>query len=210
LTRQRQFDEPLVTTRRSKTANRNDDAIAILMQDHKRVQRLFRAFEDLDRNDPDACREIVELACTELKVHAALEEEIFYPAVRKVFGESDAALLNEAEIEHDTAKRLIARLEGMQPDDAYYAPTFTVLGEYVKHHVKQEESAMLPKVKKAKLDLGELRARMRTRKRELTEGSGTPGQADPSSGAEGADEPSASRALRAAASAEGRVRDYEV
>jgi len=198
LTWQRQTDEPLVSTRRSKSTNRNDDAIAMLMQDHKRVQRLFRAFAHVDRNDPEACREIVELACTELKVHTTLEEEIFYPAVRKAFGESDTPLLDEAEIEHDTAKQLIARLEGMQPDDAHYAPAFTVLGEYVKHHVKEEESEMFPKAKKAKLDLSDLRARMRTRKRELTDGSETPGQAEPSSEAEGADEPSASRALQQA------------
>jgi hemerythrin-like domain-containing protein len=186
-----------MSTRRSKTTGGND-AIAMLMQDHKRVQKLFRAFERLDHDDPEACRELVELACTELKVHTTLEEEIFYPAVRKAFDEDDEALLDEAEIEHDTAKQLIARLESMQPDDAYYAPAFTVLSEYVKHHVKEEETEMFPKAKRAKLDLGELRARMRTRKQELTGGTETPGQAEPSSEAEGTDEPSAARALRQA------------
>jgi hypothetical protein len=85
-----------MSTRRSKSTNRNDDAIAMLMQDHKRVQKLFREFERLDHDDPEACRELVELACTELKVHTTLEEEIFYPAVRKAFDEDDEALLDEA------------------------------------------------------------------------------------------------------------------
>jgi hemerythrin superfamily protein len=189
------IEEPVIAKRRSKSTDGND-AIAMLMEDHKRVQKLFREFEQVDRDDPEACREIVEMACAELKIHATLEEEIFYPGVREALDEDDEPLLDEAEIEHDTATNLIEPLEGLQPDDPYYGPTFTVLSEYVKHHLKEEEGEMFPKVKKAKLDLGELGARMRARKEELMGGIETPGQLEPSAEAEGVNEPSAARALR--------------
>ena len=181
--------------RGSKSTDRND-AIAMLMEDHKRAQKLFREFKQIDRDDPEACREIVEMACAELKLHATLEQEFFYPAVRKALAEDDEALLDEAEIEHDTINNLIERLEGLQPRDPYYGPAFTVLSEYVKHHVKAEEGELFPKVKKAKLDLGELGARMRARQEELMGGIETPGQIEPSPEAEGADQPSAASALR--------------
>jgi hypothetical protein len=98
-------------------------------------------------------------------VHTALEEEIFYPAVREAIDDED--IMNEAQVEHDTAKMLIEQLENMGPDDPNYHATFTVLGEYVRHHVKEEEDEMFPQATKADLDLEELGARMRERKTEL-------------------------------------------
>lgn len=94
-----------------------------------------------------------------------MEEELFYPAARKALG--DEELMNEAEIEHDSAKALIRRLERMQPDDPKYVATFTVLGEYVKHHVKEEESEMFPKARRRRLNLKGLGARLMARKIQL-------------------------------------------
>jgi hemerythrin-like domain-containing protein len=94
------------------------------------------------------------------------DEEIFYPAVRKAIGDED--LLNEAEVEHDSAKALIRQLERMKPSDPRYAATFTVLGEYVDHHVKEEESEMFPKVRRARLDLEALGAKLMGRKIRLS------------------------------------------
>jgi hypothetical protein len=110
-------------------------------------------------------QQLVQTVCEELKVHTALEEEIFYPAVREAIEDED--IMNEAQVEHDTAKMLIEQLENMGPDDPNYHATFTVLGEYVRHHVKEEEDEMFPQASKADLDLEELGARMRARKTEL-------------------------------------------
>jgi hemerythrin-like domain-containing protein len=98
-------------------------------------------------------------------VHTALEEEIFYPAVREAIDDED--IMNEAAVEHETAKMLIEQLENMDSDDPNYYATFTVLGEYVKHHIKEEHGEMFPAAKKAKLDLEALAERMRSRKEEL-------------------------------------------
>lgn len=152
------------TTRRQEAR----DAIALLTQDHRAVQRLFKAFEKVDRGDEDACIEIIETACSELKVHAILEEEIFYPAVRSKLGDQGEDLLNEANIEHEMADLLIDRLGELDPSDPEYAAAFKVLSEYVQHHIKEEEKQLFPKVRKLKeLDLEELGAEMQARKDEL-------------------------------------------
>ena len=141
------------------------DAIDLLRQDHDRVEKAFKEFERMDRQDAGACRRVVQEACEALKVHTAVEEEIFYPAVRKAIDDGD--VMNEAAVEHETAKMLIEQLDSMAPDDPNYYPTFTVLGEYVRHHVKQEHDEIFPAAKKAKLDLAALGERMRARKEEL-------------------------------------------
>jgi hemerythrin superfamily protein len=152
---------------RSKTGQQN--AIDMLLEDHKKVQKLFKDFEKLDREDTEACQEVVSTACTELKVHSMIEKELFYPAVRdQVEKEEDEDLLNEAEVEHQTVDQLVETLEGMDPGDAMYAAHFTVLSEYVKHHVQEEEKEMFPRVKKMKsLDLDALGEEMKSRKQEL-------------------------------------------
>jgi hemerythrin-like domain-containing protein len=143
------------------------DAIDLLKQDHDKVEKAFKDFEKADRQDPEACRQLIETVCDDLKVHTALEEEIFYPAVREAIEDQD--LLNEAAVEHETARMLIEQLENMGSDDPNYFATFTVLGEYVRHHVKEEQGEMFPAAKKARLDLESLGERMRARKRELTD-----------------------------------------
>jgi hemerythrin superfamily protein len=152
---------------RSKTDQQN--AIDMLLEDHKKVQKLFKDFEKLDREDTEACQEVVSTTCTELKVHSMIEKELFYPAVRdQVEKEEDEDILNEAEVEHQTVDHLVETLEGMDPGDAMYAAHFTVLSEYVKHHVQEEEKEMFPRVKKMKsLDLDALGEEMKSRKQEL-------------------------------------------
>ena len=142
------------------------DAIAILKADHEKVTKLFRAFEKLHDDEADAEAEQVALQiCNELTIHATVEEEIFYPAVREAIDDED--LLDEAEVEHASAKDLIAQIEAMNPGDDKYAAKVIVLGEYIAHHVKEEQEEMFPKAKKSALDLNELGTRILERKKEL-------------------------------------------
>jgi len=154
------------------TRSNGVDAIELLKEDHRSVEKIFKEFEKLHEDDADdeSKRALVERACAALTVHTRIEEEIFYPAVRDVL--RDEILNEEALIEHATAKDLIASLEGLEPGEPFYDATFTVLAEYVKHHVKEEETEMFPQVKKAKLDLGELGAQMKQRKEELEDENG--------------------------------------
>jgi len=129
-------------------ASRNNSAakneiIEELKEDHKRVRAAFRAAEKLDaEEDGEELKEIVDQTCAELEIHAQLEEELFYPAAREALKEAD--LVDEAEVEHNSAKALIAQLREMSPEDEKYAATFKVLGEYVNHHIKEEENEMFP------------------------------------------------------------------
>ncbi|KRB84737.1 hemerythrin [Noviherbaspirillum sp. Root189] len=142
----------------------------LLTEDHKKVSALFDEFEKMKKkgdDDEEAKQLIVETVCAELTIHAQIEEEIFYPAARDAIDDMD--LLDEAEVEHASAKQLISELSAMQPGDELYDAKFTVLGEYVKHHVEEEEKEMFPKVKKSDLDLEELGAELEQRKMELRE-----------------------------------------
>lgn len=113
----------------------------------------------------DRKQKLVAEICAELKAHTRIEEEIFYPAVRAAIDAAD--LMDEALVEHQTAKDLIAQLEAMEPDDQLYAARVSVLGEYVRHHVKEEQSDIFPKVRKAGLDSAALGDAMRQRKADL-------------------------------------------
>jgi hemerythrin-like domain-containing protein len=137
----------------------------MLKEDHDKVKKAFKEFEKMDREDTAGVQQLVQTVCEELKVHATLEEEVFYPAAREAIEDED--ILNEAQVEHETAKMLIEQLENMGPDDPNYHATFKVLGEYVAHHIKEEEGEMFPQVKKSDLDLEELGQRMKQRKQEL-------------------------------------------
>ena len=140
-------------------------AIELLKEDHAKVQKAFKEFEKMDREDIATLQQMVQTVCEELKIHTTLEEEIFYPAVRDAIDDED--IMNEAAVEHETAKMLIDQLENMGPDDPNYTATFTVLGEYVQHHIKEEEGEMFPEAKKSDLDMEELGQRMKQRKEEL-------------------------------------------
>lgn len=144
------------------------DALDILADDHKRVIRMFDEFAQMkEDNDPDddAKQLLVESTCAELTIHAQAEEELFYPALREAIDDLD--LLDEAEVEHASARQLITELAAMQPDDDLYDAKFTVLGEYVRHHIQEEEKKLFPKAKKADLDLVGLGDEIRQRKLEL-------------------------------------------
>lgn len=150
-----------------KTKAKAPNAIDLLKEDHEKVKKAFKQFEKMDRSDVESCRELVERVCAELRVHTTLEEEIVYPALREAIGDED--LMNEAAVEHESAKSLIEQLEKMEAGDPNYFATFTVLGEYVVHHVKEEEGEMFPQAKKAKeLDLAALGEEIKARKEELT------------------------------------------
>jgi hemerythrin superfamily protein len=137
------------------------DALKLLKQDHDKVKKAFKQFEKMDHEDP-AAHELAAQTIADLKLHAAVEEEVFYPAVRMALDEDD--LMNEAEVEHKSAKLLIKDLESMKPGDPLFAATFTVLGEYVQHHAEEEEGEMFPKARKAKLDLAALGEQIAARK----------------------------------------------
>ena len=108
---------------------------------------------------------LVAEICTALSVHAQIEEEIFYPAVKAAL--KDKLLVPEATVEHDGVKDLIAQLEDVEPDGEMYDAKVKVLSEYVKHHVKEEQNEMFPKAKASSLDMVELGARMAARKDDL-------------------------------------------
>ena len=145
--------------------NRSDhDAIDLLMQDHEAVSALFDEFEDAE--DESEKQDLVEQICEELTIHATIEEEIFYPAVRREVDDAED-LLDEAKVEHETVKELVSQLEASAPGDDLFDAKVTVLAEYVKHHVKEEQNEMFPKAKKAGLDLAELGERLQQRKDEL-------------------------------------------
>jgi len=153
------------TTKSRPRASRAPNAINMLTEDHAMVRKMFKQFEKMKEGDDAEKAELVQRICKELTVHAQLEEEIFYPAAREAMEEQD--LLDEAEVEHASLKQLIGELEGMRPGDELYDAKVTVLGEYVEHHVKEEEKQMFPKVKKAKLDLEEIAEQIEARKGQL-------------------------------------------
>ena len=143
------------------------DALALLMADHKAVKGLFKEYEKLAKSDAldDQKAELVENVCIELTLHAKVEEEIFYPAVRAAIADDD--LLDEAEVEHATVKDFIAQLQEMLPYENLYDAKVKVLSEYVEHHVQEEEDEMFPKVRTVDLDLEALGRQMQARKEAL-------------------------------------------
>jgi len=143
------------------------DAIALLTADHKAVKALFKQFEALTKKD-DADEEkgaLVAKICDEIAIHAQVEEEIFYPAVREAIDDDD--LMDEADVEHASAKDLIAQLESMSPGDDHYDAKVTVLGEQIDHHVEEEQDEMFAKARKADVDVEALGAQIAARKAEL-------------------------------------------
>jgi hemerythrin-like domain-containing protein len=131
------------------------DAIALLTADHKRVKKMFKTFDKMKEDGAAADKQaLAQQICDELTLHTELEEQIFYPATRSTLDADD--MLNEAEVEHASAKDLIAQIKAGDPSDPKWAAKVTVLGEYVDHHVEEEENEMFPKCRKAKMDLESL------------------------------------------------------
>ncbi len=152
---------------RRSTTSRAPDALKLLMADHKEVKALFQAYEKLVKAEADDAdkQALAQQICTALTVHATVEEELLYPAAYEVLPEAD--LVDEATVEHATAKDLIAQIEGMEPSDDLYDAKVKVLNEYIDHHVKEEEKEMFPKLRKSELDLKDLGVSLKRRKDEL-------------------------------------------
>ena len=142
------------------------NATQMIRQDHKKVEGLFKKFEQT--KGAQAKRRLAENAMAELEVHAALEEEIFYPAVKREV--DDGSMVQEALEEHQTVKQLISELKGMEEADDEFESQFSQLIENVQHHVEEEENEMLPKVEESELDLNSLGEQMSRRKQELQTG----------------------------------------
>ncbi len=139
------------------------DAIALLKADHKAVSLLFAEVEKT--RSANKKQALVAQICTALTVHAQIEEEIFYPAVKAAL--KDKELVPEAVVEHASLKALIAQVQGKVPEGEMYDAKITVLSEYVKHHVKEEQNEMFVKAKKTSLDMVELGDRLAARKTDL-------------------------------------------
>lgn len=148
------------------TKRSEPDACTLLDSDHRKVKKLFNQYEELaGSRSTTQRRDLAMEICMELTVHAQLEEEIFYPALRAAFKEAD--LLDEAEVEHATAKDLIAQIqEAGEPDEKFDA-LVTVLGEYIDHHVKEERGEIFPKARASRVDLVAMREQLMARKEEL-------------------------------------------
>lgn len=154
-----------------RTRKSAENAITLLTADHRKVSRIFAQYEKAKNTDLEEKQRLAKMACTELTIHAQLEEELFYPALRDALAEDD--LLDEAEVEHGSIKKLIAALESSTPEDRLYDANMKVLSEYVKHHVEEEQGEIFPKARKAKaLDLVEIGEEIRHRKVQLREEQG--------------------------------------
>jgi hemerythrin superfamily protein len=148
---------------------KKNDAVDLLDADHVAVKKLFENYRKLAESDgaSDEKSGLAEQICQELTVHAQIEEEIFYPALRDAI--DDELLLDEAEVEHSSAKELIAQISEMSPDDDLYDARVTVLGEYIDHHVKEEREQIFVKARKSKADLVSMVQELSQRKMELME-----------------------------------------
>jgi len=141
------------------------NAISLLMKDHKTVKALFEQYEGLSDRSFATKKKLADQICHELTVHTQIEEEIFYPAVRRPIHDGD--LMDEAVVEHASAKELIAQILAMDPTEDLYDAKVTVLSEQIEHHVKEEEGDMFPKVRKTAVDLDALGDEMAARKEQL-------------------------------------------
>ena len=153
------------TARKTSASSAKMDAIKLLKQDHREVEELFDSFEKAKSDSPK--QKIAMQICEALKAHAAIEEEIFYPAARAEIENEE--IMDEAQVEHNAAKQLIAEIE-QGPGDELWEAKVKVLGEYIRHHVKEEEGEMFKEVRATEMDLDALGEQMMQRKQELMAG----------------------------------------
>ncbi|HET7634835.1 MAG TPA: hemerythrin domain-containing protein [Burkholderiales bacterium] len=143
---------------------KSTDAVDLLTADHDKVKKLFKSFNKLkETGSPNEKSALVSQICNELTVHTKIEEEIFYPAAREAIKKKE--LIDEANVEHTSAKTMIEELQEMEAEEELYDAKVMVLGEYVNHHIKEEEEQIFPEVKKVKMDtvtLGERLSEMKT------------------------------------------------
>ncbi|MFL6709621.1 MAG: hemerythrin domain-containing protein [Massilia sp.] len=146
--------------------NKPKDALALLTADHNEARAIFKKFDELGERSYASKKKLATEVCNALTVHATIEEEIFYPALRTQ-GKEFQDLLDEAEVEHAGAKDLIAQIEAMDPEDDLYDAKVKVLGEQIDHHATEEEDEMFTKARKTKLDLVDIGEQLQARKEEL-------------------------------------------
>ena len=166
---QRPAGLPKGNSSRPQSSNRNTQgaspsALELLEQDHREVEEWFDEYNEL-KEDDDRKRALVEKICLALKVHAQIEEEIFYPQAREATKDND--LIDEAAVEHATVKHLIGEIEGMEVDEELYDAKIRVPGEMVKHHIKEEEKELFPELVSAKMVLDAVGKELAKRKEEL-------------------------------------------
>lgn len=151
--------------RTKRAAAKPMDAIRLLKEDHKEVQAMFDQFEQLEDNGEKEA--LAARICMALLVHTQIEEELFYPAAYEALDEDGDDMLDEAEVEHASCKALIAEIQRSRPGEPLYDAKVKVLGEYIQHHVEEEENEMFPECKDAGMDLAALGEAMAARKAEL-------------------------------------------
>jgi hemerythrin-like domain-containing protein len=144
----------------------SQDAIALLTADHREVSEMFQQYEELGERAKASKKKLADKICNALILHATIEEEIFYPALREASKDAED-MVDEAVVEHASAKDLIAQLQEMDPEDELYDAKVKVLSEQIEHHVGEEEKEMFPKARKSGLDLDALGQEMAARKDEL-------------------------------------------
>ena len=151
----------------SKAPPKMNDAVDLLDADHVAVKKMFTQFNKLSEAEAPAeeRKALADKICKELTVHAEIEEQIFYPAAREAI--NDDALLNEAEVEHASAKDLMAQISGMDAEEELFDAKVIVLGEYIDHHVEEEREEMFPKARKSDMDLKGMVADLKALKEEL-------------------------------------------
>jgi hemerythrin superfamily protein len=149
----------------------NMNALKLLQNDHRNVARLFARFE---RCRPGEREAVAARICAELTVHATIEEELLYPAAAEHLSDAKSKLVDHAHVEHATLKGLIHQIVQSDSSTRLYPALVKVLGEYVKHHVKEEEGEMFPALRKSDLDLDALGRELAVRKRELVAGGALP------------------------------------
>jgi hemerythrin superfamily protein len=147
----------------ARAAAKPADAIKLLKDDHKEVNAWFKEYEGLEQDAEKQA--LADKICLALTVHTQIEEDIYYPVTREAIDDDD--LLDEAEVEHASAKQLIAEIQAMKAGDRLFDAKVTVLGEYIDHHVEEEEGEMFPESRASDLDLKALGIKMAARKQEL-------------------------------------------
>src|SRR5438128_2189657 len=157
-------------TRKATDARNAGRALALLMKDHRKVQKAFKQFEKMHKAHDSSREDTIREICKELTVHTKMEEELFYPFAREHMEEGD--LLDEANVEHAVAKQLVEQLQAGAGSEDERDARFTVLGEYVSHHIEEEETRLFPKLKKMSEELDTLGEQMLDRKIALMEEEG--------------------------------------
>lgn len=159
---------PAQTTTAAPTgAAQRQNAINVLIDDHRAVEKLFDAFEKVRGDDLDAKTTLVRRACEALTVHAMIEEELLYPAAQEALGEDDRPDVEEAYVEHFLVKVLIDKFTTLRAGAPGFDATFKVMSEMVRHHIEEEESDLFPKLRKSGVDLDELGRKLMQRKQAL-------------------------------------------